>query len=251
MELGSTSESQNKPDTQSGRPKPGPFVPRTDHSPRELKSWAKKTGFNPNFSGETVSSVSDRDVGVDLEKGSELEGGSSSPKIEIDPILGRTREDRGSDIEPVSRRYGGGAVLGIQKKRIGAEPVLDERETQKEVSAITPTEETKKEVNKDEEQVHIDRFSDDYEPEHRGSGKPSGMKWGLRENPSYATLIYYSLQHYLSLAGSLIFIPLIIVPAMGGTDKDTATVDFYHVIGVWHFNNNALLLWYTASFSSG
>jgi hypothetical protein len=31
-------------------------------------------------------------------------------------------------------------------------------------------------------------------------------------------LIYYGLQHYLSLAGSLIFIPLIIVPAMGGTD---------------------------------
>ncbi|KAB2617554.1 nucleobase-ascorbate transporter 11 [Pyrus ussuriensis x Pyrus communis] len=37
-------------------------------------------------------------------------------------------------------------------------------------------------------------------------------------------LMYYGLQHYLSLAGSLIFIPLIMVPAMGGTDKDTATV---------------------------
>ncbi|KAD5960676.1 hypothetical protein E3N88_12148 [Mikania micrantha] len=36
--------------------------------------------------------------------------------------------------------------------------------------------------------------------------------------------MYYGLQHYLSLAGSLIFAPLIIVPAMGGTDKDTATV---------------------------
>lgn len=33
-----------------------------------------------------------------------------------------------------------------------------------------------------------------------------------------AKLIYFGLQHYLSLVGSLVFIPLIIVPAMGGTD---------------------------------
>ncbi|CBI23526.3 unnamed protein product, partial [Vitis vinifera] len=50
------------------------------------------------------------------------------------------------------------------------------------------------------------------------------MKCGLRENPGFVPLIYYGLQHYLSLAGSIIFIPLVIVPAMGGTDKDTATV---------------------------
>lgn len=31
-------------------------------------------------------------------------------------------------------------------------------------------------------------------------------------------LIFYGLQHFLSLAGSLIFIPLIMVPAMGGSD---------------------------------
>lgn len=31
-------------------------------------------------------------------------------------------------------------------------------------------------------------------------------------------LIYYGLQHYLSLVGSLVLIPLVMVPAMGGTD---------------------------------
>lgn len=31
-------------------------------------------------------------------------------------------------------------------------------------------------------------------------------------------LIFYGIQHYLSLAGSLVFIPLIMVPVMGGTD---------------------------------
>lgn len=39
-------------------------------------------------------------------------------------------------------------------------------------------------------------------------------------------LICYGLQHYLSLAGSLIFIPLIIVPAMGGTDVSILSVIF-------------------------
>lgn len=36
--------------------------------------------------------------------------------------------------------------------------------------------------------------------------------------PVAAALIFYGMQHYLSLAGSLVFIPLIMVPAMGGTD---------------------------------
>lgn len=29
------------------------FVPRTDHNPRELRSWAKRTGFVSNFSAES------------------------------------------------------------------------------------------------------------------------------------------------------------------------------------------------------
>lgn len=40
-------------------------------------------------------------------------------------------------------------------------------------------------------------------------------------------LMYYGLQHYLSLAGSLIFIPLIIVPTMGGTDVSMRSPAFF------------------------
>lgn len=47
-------------------------------------------------------------------------------------------------------------------------------------------------------------------------------------------LIYYGLQHYLSLAGSLIFIPLIIVPTMGGTDVSICSQFFpYECIKCW------------------
>lgn len=40
----------------------------------------------------------------------------------------------------------------------------------------------------------------------------------MTTSPSTAPAIYFGLQHYLSLAGSLIFIPLVMVPTMGGSD---------------------------------
>ena len=40
-------------------------------------------------------------------------------------------------------------------------------------------------------------------------------------------LMYYGLQHYLSLVGSVVFIPLIIVPAMGGTDVSIFFMSFF------------------------
>jgi nucleobase transporter 1/2 len=36
--------------------------------------------------------------------------------------------------------------------------------------------------------------------------------------PIAAPLIFYGIQHYLSIAGSLVFVPLILVPTMGGSD---------------------------------
>ncbi|KAA8546700.1 hypothetical protein F0562_003069 [Nyssa sinensis] len=261
MESGSSSGIPEKADTKKAQklgsvlPKIEPFVPKKDHSPRELKSWAKRTGFVSNFSGETVTSVSERDQNetteFDLEKGLE-KNGSSSPKIEIDPVLGRTR-NRGIEIEPISgARHGlpknrGDGVLGSrdgtirgenQRKRTGTEPVLVAKDDERkvglngnrndvaavngnghEIPATTPAAEPKKE---DGEEPEV--YPDDEEPSHGEWHQSSRMKWGLRENPGFVPLIYYGVQHYLSLAGSLIFIPLIIVPGMGGTDKDTATV---------------------------
>jgi len=78
-----------------------PFVPKRDHDPRDLRSWAKRTGFVSMFSGETAAAGSSRNFengkgGSDLEKGVGERGSSLSPKIEIDPILGRTK----AEIEP-------------------------------------------------------------------------------------------------------------------------------------------------------
>ncbi|XP_059640377.1 nucleobase-ascorbate transporter 11 [Cornus florida] len=260
METGSNSETPEKVGTEKGQ-KLGsvlsriePFVPKKDHNPRELKSWAKRTGFVSNFSGETGTSVSQRgqnenseSIELDLERGLERNG-SSSPKIEIDPVLGRTR-NRGTEIEPILRSGQGLPKNGIdyvglrdgtnrvenQGRRIGDSPDLGARDDERkvnlngnevvngsghEVLATTPVTGAKK----DDPEVGIDAFPDGEGPGHGGQPPFTTMKCGLRENPGFVPLMYYGVQHYLSLAGSLIFIPLVIVPAMGGTDKDTATV---------------------------
>lgn len=236
MERGSSSETLDQAGKHKGGQKLGsmlpqiePFVPKRDHNPRELKSWAKRTGFVSTFSGETTASVTDRDGtdrddsgGFHLERSRDQRGGSS-PKIEIDPILGRTRANRGFEIEPAS---GSGAAAGQRlprdendgalglrngtgrgenkKRRIGVEPVLrpvdDERKVnltgngngngilnggEHQVPAVTPATEPKKEDNKREEEVGIDVLPEDEEPPPGVWRRSSQLKCGLRENPGF------------------------------------------------------------------
>ncbi|KAF4402180.1 hypothetical protein G4B88_017692 [Cannabis sativa] len=252
-----------------------PFVPRADHyNPRELRSWAKRTGFVSNYSTETSATErNESSGGFDLEKGHGHRADESSPKIEIDPILGRTRPNVGAEIEPASgngngvRRNENDGVWGLrdenQRRRIRDEPVgrdngrrvdlngsdngngngnwkgndIADRNVNRVgngngdgnrngvgVAAVNQAEEPKRDDGKAEVDVEMNSIPDGEEFDHGGWGRPTGIKCGLRDNPGFVPLICYGLQHYLSLAGSLIFIPLIIVPAMGGTDKDTATV---------------------------
>nr|POF07300.1 nucleobase-ascorbate transporter 11 [Quercus suber] len=124
MEAGSSSQFPNKPERVKGAsissrlgsmfPKIEPFVPRIDHDPNDLRSWAKRPGFVSDYSRETKASASASDkndsAGFDLERGFDhRNGGGSSPKIEIDPILGRTRPNQGIEIEPQNQ----GAALSI------------------------------------------------------------------------------------------------------------------------------------------
>ncbi|KAF2285284.1 hypothetical protein GH714_042326 [Hevea brasiliensis] len=206
---------------------------------------------------------------VDLERGHNYQkNGGSSPKMEIDPVLGQTRPARGSEIEPASGtasrsgnefRNGNDRNLGLRdenkRRRIGDESVLGVRDEEREVGfngnaigdgnvnvngsstrngsaygignevpAPTPALEPTKEEENAGTDIGIEIYPGGDDPDSGGWLRQSGMRLGLRDNPGFVPLMYYGLQHYLSLAGSLIFIPLIIVPAMGGTDRDTATV---------------------------
>lgn len=119
-----------------------PFVAHQGHDPRELRSWAKRTGFvSTAFSGEAGRTEIGRTNANDglggrfgLEKGVLEKNDSISPKIEIDPILGRTRRP-GSEIDPVTvnrnGRVGENGVLGFrdgglsenEMRRNGAEEI--------------------------------------------------------------------------------------------------------------------------------
>lgn len=62
MEAGSSSKNVGKAEGKVGGRRLGsmfskidPFVGRTDHNPRELRSWAKKTGFVSTFSGKLIA----------------------------------------------------------------------------------------------------------------------------------------------------------------------------------------------------
>ncbi|KAM7274446.1 hypothetical protein ACFE04_016312 [Oxalis oulophora] len=265
MATGSTSNSSNKQkrrtvDTTLGTepPKIEPFVPRSGYNPKELKSWAKKTGFVSDYSEEasTASGVSRKFQSLDVVDHRRY-GDELSPKIEIDPILGRTRPKTGIYVEPGSGSSSGRGNRAIRgdnwRGTIGNEFVVGKNESEtRNVNAgesetvnanehgvpnIVPVVtfvEPKKEEEKGEidvengftNQVSVGEDSASHSDEDRWNDnkKSAVFKCGLRDNPGIVPLIYYGLQHYLSLAGSLIFIPLVIVPAMGGTDKDTATV---------------------------
>ncbi|XP_061343242.1 nucleobase-ascorbate transporter 11-like [Gastrolobium bilobum] len=279
MENGSISESLDRGKAMRGgsgkRHDPNaaivePFVPRSEHNPKELRSWAKRTGFVSDNSGEAGTSASEKfdSVGFDVEKSvDDQRDGGSSPKIEIDPILGLARPNKDNEIEPVSvlkhgamrsekdtvlrskDAWNGRVGNQKQRKKNRDEPVLalvanDDKKIGLRgngdangivtlnrdnnghgVPAVAPLPEQKNEdQGVGEEDVKVNLYPEGEEPADRGWQAPSELKYGLRENPGLVPLIYYGLQHYLSLIGSLVLIPLIMVPAMGGTDKDTANV---------------------------
>ncbi|KAI3462138.1 hypothetical protein Pfo_018801 [Paulownia fortunei] len=274
MEGGSRLGRENKDVRKNGEklgsvlePKIDPFVPQRGHDPKELRSWAKRTGFVSTFSGETERSVSGRrelNEGrnngndgfgdrFDLEKGILEKNESISPKIEIDPILGRTRK-RGPEIEAVWGGGNGREKNGVWGTRDGAMRAENERSrngaaeatlgttnalrtdgingnensgTNKNgqgIGANAPAMEQKTGDGDSGTGVGANMYPDGEDSGDGGWHPSPKMICGLKDNPGYVPVIFYGLQHYLSLAGSLIFIPLIVVPAMGGTDKDTATV---------------------------
>ncbi|XP_020217893.1 nucleobase-ascorbate transporter 11 [Cajanus cajan] len=199
-----------------------PFVSRSEHSPRELRSWAKRTGFVSDYSGEAGTSGSEKFEAF------QRKGGGSSPKIEIDPVVGRTRQN---EIEPESH---GGATRVENDGRGRKEKEQDgERKVGFNgngngnghgVSTVAPVNEEKEGEEGQGDDVKVNVFPEEEEPANGGWQGPFGLKCGLKENPGLVPLIYYGLQHYISLAGSLVLIPLVMVPVMGGTDKDTSTV---------------------------
>ncbi|KAL8151542.1 hypothetical protein V2J09_021350 [Rumex salicifolius] len=248
MRRGSSRETLDRPNKEDEDPKIEPFVARKEHDPRELKSWAKRTGFVSVFSGESTTGSSiarnlrpppNAAANVTDER---LQGDSVSLNIEPDPVLGRTSGNRALEIEPGFVAHNNGNAN--QRRRFGNGSLPEDKDDNSGVRLNVNTgERLNKEGNgvgvgrdaqRDSEQkleesdwvdeVGINVFPDGEEPILPPISGENEVKYGVTDKPGFALLCYYSIQHYLSIAGSLVFVPLLMVPAMGGTDKDTAYV---------------------------
>ncbi|KAH7277224.1 hypothetical protein KP509_39G040900 [Ceratopteris richardii] len=208
--------------------RPGPWPPRIEplpsnhgHNPKVLRSWARRTGYKSTASGETVASsnsdaeAAKTDVPIqkrptrmrpkDLEKPSvQVNSSKEKPKSRADTVVdvdGTILPESGSEPPPpVSERKSSGAQQQRETPRIKRESRRGSKDSEADVL-----------------------------PQLQGADdvlltRQSHMKYELRETPGIVLLIYYGLQHYLSIAGSIVLIPIVIVPAMGGTDEDTAHV---------------------------
>ncbi|KAD5960678.1 hypothetical protein E3N88_12150 [Mikania micrantha] len=180
MERGSNSGSTNKADKQKGKKlgsKIEPFVPQGDHNARDLRSWAKRTGFVSIFSGEVGTS---NRHGVDLERGAGADG-SVSPEIEIDPVPGRIGNQR-FEICPNSNRNRGANE---------SDPILSERhegDKRNDVSASSGGDPVMEHSKKENEHIINKEMIDVKYPGGGGEfvdgeqNQPE-LKCGIRDNP--------------------------------------------------------------------
>ncbi|KAJ9177981.1 hypothetical protein P3X46_009903 [Hevea brasiliensis] len=206
------------------RPKHGPWLPAPESSPLPPSSWAKRTGFRPKFSGETNASDSGQislptkpreqpDNQPDLEDG---RGRAAPTKTAITPSPAAVNgtetavptENKDHTVKRRRDSDGGGA------------PKKESGHGANGQGPAGPTEGTRR-ATRNEEVVDVlpQAVEDD-----GFVGRHSHMKYELRDTPGLVPIGLYGFQHYLSMLGSLILIPLVIVPAMGGSYEDTSKV---------------------------
>ncbi|KAL3518490.1 hypothetical protein ACH5RR_021079 [Cinchona calisaya] len=211
----------------SKRPRPGPWPtggPTPESGPAmPPSSWAKRTGFRPKFSGETNATDSgpisvqpqpkpkpkEPEPNLDLEAGRARPGPTSNGELStVMEKPGQEKEEKDKVVRKRRDSDGGGGVAGSRpngQAASGGEAAAGSRRgtRNEEVVDVLP-------------QTVVD--DDGFISKH------SHMKYELRDSPGLVPIGLYGFQHYLSMLGSLILIPLVIVPAMGGNYEDTANV---------------------------
>ncbi|KAL2619830.1 hypothetical protein R1flu_000035 [Riccia fluitans] len=231
------------PESPSLGKRPGPWPPRmeplpADHSfnPKALGTWARRTGYKSNLSGESASTASEVEIGMsdnsmngsannvikgphadqlpnrDLENGAQTNGHKDHEKLKPPP----------SHAAAAAPPHPGGVppnavVFNPQKAKASSEP-----EAANHPQNSGPFRMESARAYKQESEV--DMMSQSQDADDALMNKHSHMKYEIRERPGLVPLIVYGIQHYLSIVGSLILIPLVIVPAAGGTDEDVAKV---------------------------
>lgn len=209
----------------SNKPKPGPWPPAPESKPMPPTSWAKRTGFRPKFSGEATNSgpigpaprPRDRDSSVDLESGRARAlppaNGAPAPA----PEGNNNKPPPAPAVETVKRRRdsdGGGSHKGPAptSRANGNGPGPGE----------PPPHQSRRAASRSQEAIEV--LPQSVDDDDGIMGRQSHMMYELRDTPGLVLIGLYGVQHYISILGSIILIPLVIVPAMGGSYEDTANV---------------------------
>ncbi|KAL9322693.1 hypothetical protein ACSQ67_010746 [Phaseolus vulgaris] len=196
-------------------PKPphraGPWPPAAlpDAKAMPPSTWAKKTGFKPKFSGEANASDSGQislqpkpkepDTNVDLEAGRARATTTAN---------GVAHRDKVPPLPPPKDQ--------VEKKRRDSEgvPKSSVSSTNGQAPPPPPPPPPGRRAPSHEDIVDDDGFV----------SRHSHMKYELRDSPGLVPIGVYGIQHYVSILGSLILVPLVMVPAMGGSREDTSAV---------------------------
>ncbi|KAL5227974.1 hypothetical protein ABZP36_016239 [Zizania latifolia] len=184
------------PQDRRGRPGPWPPAPPPQPQPQPL-SWAKRTGFQSRVSGESSVTFSAPNSGqVPLPRTSEapsdLESGPAArpnSTLTPPPAANAANADQQPPPPPPARTR--------RRDSDGGRP------NGQAASAPLP-------------QL--------LEEEHDAPERPAHVKYELRDSPGVFPIGVYGFQHYISMLGSIILIPLVMVPAMGGSPDDMAAV---------------------------
>ncbi|KAK2980712.1 hypothetical protein RJ640_028956 [Escallonia rubra] len=201
------------------RPRPGPWPPAPESAALPPSSWAKRTGFRPKFSGETNASNSgpvtpqprpkEPDTRLDIESGPPKPAANGEPEA-ADKVPTMPPSQAVKDQAAKRRRDSDGGAPPKSSAPAGGNGAV--------VHAAAPT--SRRQARNDDVVDVLPQTVDD----DGFMSRQSHLKYELRDKPGLVPIGLYGFQHYLSMLGSLILIPLVIVPAMGGTYEDTSRV---------------------------
>ncbi|CAL5212238.1 unnamed protein product [Lathyrus oleraceus] len=200
----------------SNRHRHGSWPPPTDAKPIPPASWAKKTGFKPKFSGETNTSDSGQIINHFPPKVREPE---PQPQLDLEAGLVRKPANGVAQSNNVTIPVSVPVVKDqTVKKRRDSDGVPSTNGQGNPAPATDQPPQVRRTAR--HEEVVDGLVVDD---EGLASRHPH-MKYELRDSPGLVPISVYGIQHYVSMLGSLILIPLVIVPAMGGSHEETAKV---------------------------
>ncbi|KAJ3677976.1 hypothetical protein LUZ60_001779 [Juncus effusus] len=190
------------------RARPGPWPPGPSNNSNQPLSWAKRTGFKGRLSGESNASSAPNSGQISLPRPHDANANVTPASRDLE--AGRPTAANSLPPPPLTppsanANANNGNGGNVSKER-GIQPqVRNQRPNQQASRHHLP-------------QVREDHDDDDL-PERN-----SHINYRLSDSPGLVGIMVYGIQHYISMMGSLILIPLVIVPAMGGSNEDTAAV---------------------------